>query len=303
MHFIGMLALSLPISLRYDVVTTLLSLFVAIVKSGFTLRIAGGPVLTARSLVMGAVVMGSGICVMNYSGMHAVRIIPGLGYDRWLVLASVAVAVAVAASFAALWLAFNLRSGRSWQLAARRLGAAVIMGLGISSMHHLGMAASHFSAGAYCFGGIAIDNQWLAIAISLFSVALLSITLITSLFDARLHDRALAQSVRLREINDKLRLSEDRLRQIADSLPVLISYSDADGICRFANRAYTSHSGLTPEQMWGMTLVEFLRNDPTDVRLGKALAALRGEPQNFSRCTINAEGKKQYWQSQYLPQG
>ena len=105
-------------------------------------------------------------------------------YVPWLVCASVA--VAVAASFAALWLAFNLRSGHSWRLAARRLGAAVVMGLAISGMHYLGMAASRFSAGAYCFGGIVIDNQWLAMMVGLVAISLLAIALIAAVFDAHL---------------------------------------------------------------------------------------------------------------------
>ena len=35
MHFIGMLAFSLPIALAYDIPTTLVSLFIAIITSGF----------------------------------------------------------------------------------------------------------------------------------------------------------------------------------------------------------------------------------------------------------------------------
>jgi NO-binding membrane sensor protein with MHYT domain len=42
MHFIGMLAFSLPIPLTYDVPTTLFSLLIAIVTSGFAIRISSG---------------------------------------------------------------------------------------------------------------------------------------------------------------------------------------------------------------------------------------------------------------------
>src|SRR5688572_18518357 len=40
MHFIGMLAFSLPIPLRYGIATTITSLAIAIVTSGFALAIA-----------------------------------------------------------------------------------------------------------------------------------------------------------------------------------------------------------------------------------------------------------------------
>src|SRR5438105_5091140 len=40
MHFVGMLALTLPVEIAYDVGTTLLSMVIAIVVSTFALRIA-----------------------------------------------------------------------------------------------------------------------------------------------------------------------------------------------------------------------------------------------------------------------
>lgn len=74
--------------------------------------------------------MGAGICTMHYVGMSAIRITPAIHYDPWLVLGSIG--VAVAASFAALGLAFRLRSGASWRLHLARVSAALIMGLAIS---------------------------------------------------------------------------------------------------------------------------------------------------------------------------
>src|SRR5882672_8535968 len=66
MHFIGMLAFSVSIPLRYGVFKTLLSLAIAIVTSGFALAIASRPHLSLRRLAVGSVVMGAGICTMHY---------------------------------------------------------------------------------------------------------------------------------------------------------------------------------------------------------------------------------------------
>jgi PAS domain S-box-containing protein len=122
MHFIGMMAFSLPLTLRYDVPTTAVSLLIAVLTSGCALSIAAAPRLGWRRLVAGSVAMGAGICAMHYCGMAAIRIRPAIGFDPMLVGASIL--VALFASFAALWLAFKLRSGHSWQLAAARLAAA-----------------------------------------------------------------------------------------------------------------------------------------------------------------------------------
>src|SRR5688572_7056395 len=102
MHFIGMLAFSVSIPLRYGIGKTLGSLVIAIITSGFALAIASRSQLSLFRLAVGAVVMGAGICAMHYSGMAAITIVPMITYEPLLVAASVA--IAVTASFAALWL-------------------------------------------------------------------------------------------------------------------------------------------------------------------------------------------------------
>src|SRR5690606_39793106 len=59
MHFIGMLAFSLPIDLGYDPWITLLSLVIAIAASAFALWIACRRKLTRKRISLGALVMGA----------------------------------------------------------------------------------------------------------------------------------------------------------------------------------------------------------------------------------------------------
>src|SRR5687768_14624963 len=134
MHFIGMLAYSVEIPLRYGIFKTVLSLVIAMITSGFALAIAGRPQLSMARLAVGSIVMGAGICAMHYSGMAAIQIVPIITYQPLLVLASIG--IAVGASFAALWLAFKLRTGQSLYIGLARGGAAVVMGLAISGMHY-----------------------------------------------------------------------------------------------------------------------------------------------------------------------
>src|SRR5713101_7242713 len=106
MHFIGMLAFKLPIPAAYDVVITALSWLFAIVVSGIALFVVRRPTMTGGNLSAGAALMGIGICLMHYTGMFAMRMSPPIQYDPLLFIASVI--IAIAASLAALWIAFNL---------------------------------------------------------------------------------------------------------------------------------------------------------------------------------------------------
>ena len=81
MHFIGMLAFSLPIALTYSVPVTVGSLLIAIVTSGFALALTSAGRPTLGRLSGGALFMGAGICAMHYSGMAAIAIVPGIDYD------------------------------------------------------------------------------------------------------------------------------------------------------------------------------------------------------------------------------
>src|ERR1700733_9017481 len=75
MHFVGMLAFSLPIPLAYNIPTTLASLAVAVITSGFALGITRGVGLTLPRLTVSATAMGTGIATMHYMGMGAITII------------------------------------------------------------------------------------------------------------------------------------------------------------------------------------------------------------------------------------
>ncbi|MQU63762.1 EAL domain-containing protein [Pseudomonas sp. FSL R10-1350] len=206
MHFIGMLALELPLELGYDLGLTLWSLLVAILSCGFALWLVSQPSLPALQLLLGALIMGAGISAMHYSGMAALKMQPGIDYDPTLF--GLSLVIAVGASAAALSIAFRLRKQTPYVRLIRG-GASVIMGLAIVGMHYTGMAAANFPVGSFCgalvdgLSGKGLDNLVLV-----SSLAVLVIALLTSIFDARLDARTAA-------LADSLTLANEELTQLA----------------------------------------------------------------------------------------
>jgi NO-binding membrane sensor protein with MHYT domain len=198
MHFIGMLAFHLPVPVAYDMGLSLLSMLIAIIVSAIALMILRRPQLGTSHLSGGAVLMGIGICAMHYTGMFAMQMSPAIRYDPLLFIASVL--IAMGASLAALWIAFQLRAKRSRLAVVAKLASASVMGLAITGMHYTGMAAAHFAPGSVCVAAIAggIDNTQLAIAIGASTMVILSLTLIVSALDAHfaLSNERLAQSLK-----------------------------------------------------------------------------------------------------------
>jgi len=203
MHFIGMLAFSVPITLRYNLLINLASLFIGMLTSLFALAISSRRNLSLWRLAASSILMGAGISGMHYTGMAAIQIVPGITYRPSLVAASIA--IAVFASFAALWLFSRLRSGESRLMKLARAGAAVVMGLAISGMHYTAMAASMLAPGSYCYGGgAALDNNWLAVMIGMIALGVVAVTLVTTLYDAHLESRTRRDAMRLAELNASL---------------------------------------------------------------------------------------------------
>ncbi|RRV28726.1 bifunctional diguanylate cyclase/phosphodiesterase [Pseudomonas sp. o96-267] len=202
MHFVGMLAFRLPIDLGYDLAITLLSLAIAMLASGFALWLVSQPELPAWHLCLGAVAMGAGIGAMHYIGMAAMRMQPGIVYDP--LLFALSLLIAVAASGAALLIAFRLRR-HTRHVRLLRGGAAVIMGFAIVGMHYTGMAAANFPEGSFCgaaFSGL--DSGWLASLVIVTTFAVLAIALLTSILDARLEARTELLSSSLAKANAEL---------------------------------------------------------------------------------------------------
>jgi diguanylate cyclase (GGDEF)-like protein len=202
MHFIGMLAFSAPIPLRYEVGPTLASLALSVLTSGFAIKIASSSNLDLLRHALCSLVMALGIVAMHYTGMSAIPLVPAITYDPLLVCASIA--IAVGASFAALWLTFNIRTRAERHRTAASFGAALIMGGAIAGMHYTAMAAAQFPQGAMCLGGLTLDSRWLAVVVALATLALLTITLITAVLDAQLESRTRTHAQRLESVNARL---------------------------------------------------------------------------------------------------
>jgi two-component system NtrC family sensor kinase len=183
MHFVGMLALSLPIPLGYDLRITAASLAIAILVSYFALSAVTRPRLTHSHLIIGGVLMGIGIAGMHYAGMAAMQMWPEIEYNAALFVLSIA--VAIVASTAALWIAHTLSASRREHIISMRIGAAAVMGVAVTGMHYTGMAAANFLPGSICGAANGINAQWLATIIALFTLAMLTATLMVSRFDAR----------------------------------------------------------------------------------------------------------------------
>jgi NO-binding membrane sensor protein with MHYT domain len=134
MHFIAMLGFTIPgETIHYNVPITILSMFIAVGIVCVGLLIVGFGGAGYGPLLLAGLITGFGVASMHYMGMAAMRMPGRISYNPGLF--GVSVVIAVVAATAALWAA--LRLSGLWHT----VGAAMVMGIAVSGMHYMGMAA------------------------------------------------------------------------------------------------------------------------------------------------------------------
>ncbi len=214
MHYIGMLAYRLPVTVLYDWPTVLVSLLVAMLASGIALKVASRTEMGHLRSIIGGVLMGIGIAAMHYIGMAAMRLPAMCRYSPMPVALSVVLAIVV--SWTALWLTFQLRHDTT-VVGWRKLSSAILMGAAIPVMHYTGMAAVTFvpMASAESLAHSVEISSLGTLVISCFTAIVLGLTILTSIADRRFSAQARKveqlseDAVAAREI---LASTEERLR-------------------------------------------------------------------------------------------
>ena len=266
MHFIGMLAFSLPMQFSYDVFITIVSLLVGIAASAFAIYVASRPTNSYGKIALSGLLLGAGIASMHYTGMAAMKMDAAISYDMPLLVLSVV--IAVVAACAALWIMFTLIGTRSRHLGKMKLGAGMIMGVAICGMHYTGMAAAIYTPGmTMADGGETPDNTWLAITMGGMALVILGFTHLTAFFDRRLRveqqhsQKAEQEAVHLSEILDE------------SSNEIYFFDSESHHFVK-ANRGAAENLGYSLEELQEMTPLD-LKPDQTAASFNKILRPLR----------------------------
>ncbi|MGA9980633.1 MAG: diguanylate cyclase [Candidatus Sulfotelmatobacter sp.] len=269
MHYIGMLAFTLPVPILYHYPTVGLSLLVAMAASAVALFAVSRERLGVAQEIAGAVVMGVGIAAMHYIGMAAMRLPATMEYS-WSVVA-LSVGLSVGILLAALFLTFRVLSDQRTR--ARKVICAMVMGSAIPLMHFTGMWAVTFRVSAVppdLTNAVGISSLGIA-AISAMSFAVLA-----GAITAAFLDRFLAAQ---RAATEASRKDELYLRAVAEALPEMIWTADPDGSDDFFSRRWSEYTGLTMEQSLGSGWTVAIHADDLGPCLEKWKIALRsGEP-------------------------
>jgi len=230
MHFVGMLAVRQPFQVDYLVFPTLLSFLVcAIVVGGAVYATSSGP-LTVLRLTLSSCLMGGGIFAMHYIGMNALDASTYMIHDPIHVAASMA--IAIAASGLALWLATG-RGGRPPLVLS-----SAAFGVAVSGMHYTAMAGvTLYPFVTASSGAPALSTDILAIVVAVVAFCISGIFLLLLLPDSA---RAAPQSVAVPGGESMPRT----VPEIAATPSAMSAAADADSNPEFGRGTYAPLGGV-----------------------------------------------------------
>jgi diguanylate cyclase (GGDEF)-like protein/PAS domain S-box-containing protein len=286
MHYVGMLALSMPMPVFYHLPTVLLSLLAAIAASAVALFVVSRPAMSVWQEIAGSVFMGSGIAAMHYIGMAAMRCSAVIVYDRRIVALSIVLAIAI--SLVALQLAFRLRDEK--RTTVRKIAAALVMGSAIPLMHYTGMWAATFHSSDVAIDlthAIGISAIGIA-AISASSFLVLGVVIASSFFDrfvaGQRGDLELAQE------------SELYFRNMAEAIPEIIWTASPQGEEDYFNQKCFDYTGKTIEQLRGSAWEQIVHPDDLENCLSEWQKALRtGQSYDVEYRLLGKDGTYQWF--------
>ena len=250
MHFVGMLAFSLPIPVSYDLSVTLLSMLPAVFASAMALHFMNRTAISFARLNLGGLLMAGGIGGMHYTGMEAMRMDAMMAYVPSLFVLSIVVAHVLATI--ALYIKF-FASAAIFGVGVR-IASAAVMGAAVGCMHYTAMAAARFhSGGSMGTPNVVFEPFWMAIAISLVTSAIIALAIVSTLVDRRM-------SV----LSRSLVRSEELSRLILESAGEGILGLDAEGRITFLNPAAARMLGYPGNVLLGAPLHERVHHSRLD---------------------------------------
>jgi diguanylate cyclase (GGDEF)-like protein/PAS domain S-box-containing protein len=281
MHYVGMLALMMPMKVSYHLPTVAVSLLAAIAASGVALYVVSQPKMGRGEVAAGSVVMGGGIAAMHYIGMAAIRGAALVTYNSRIVALSIV--LAIAGSFIALELGFHVRYDKwaSWSKAF----SAVMMGCAIALMHYTGMWAASFhmldnprdstqSISLSALGTLAIGGSCVLVLVG---------TVAVSIFDRYL-------ALQKGDLS-AARQNELYFRTMAEAVPEIIWTATPRGEDDYFNQKLYDYTGMTFEQLRGAGWNAIVHPDDLPLTLSKWKNALEvGEPYEIEYRLLRKDG-------------
>lgn len=232
MHFIALLALTLPIPVSYNVLLTVLSTLPAIFSCSVVFWLMQEGKYSISRLLLAGLLLGLGIGLMHYLGMSAMVLDAELSYNKVLFYFSLIEAVILA--IISLEVQHQANGHQHYQfINLKQIASAVVMGVAISSMHYTAVYAVDFIPLKDHRSTVGMMQGNLIILVSFITMMILLVALFTPLLF-----RYKKAAIELKRLVSKEQEDILRLRAVINSsFDALVQMNDQGVIIGWSRKA------------------------------------------------------------------
>jgi PAS domain S-box-containing protein len=223
MHFTGMLAFMLPITVSFDVGSTLLSVFIPMFGAYISLSLLAKQDFSFTKIQLSALCLALGITSTHFIGMQAMQVEATIHYDA--VLYIVATISAYLLAIVAIYLIQNFHGKTSYG-SITKMFSLIVMGAAFSCLHYVAMTAVNiYTQVNEKLGQYAMNIN--AMEISLTVAGIIFIMIIKTIFCALIKEKLLKAELTIEQnaIREK-----DIVENMADGLLTINSLGIVENI-------------------------------------------------------------------------
>ena len=215
MHFTGMLALRLPVTVRYTANGMLLALAIAVGASIVSLRVAGTRASVSLPVMLAGGLLGLGMGAMHVVAMGAMRMAAMPVFDNRMILLSMVIAIVAGVGLVSF--ASRLRSDEGTGGWLHRLVASLVIGGLIAVMHYTAMAGTTFRPAPAPAVAPNASAQMLATHGLAYTAVVSCVLMVLLALGGAAVDRALRRRARIAEEHSRLRAEAELARDEAQA--------------------------------------------------------------------------------------
>jgi signal transduction histidine kinase/NO-binding membrane sensor protein with MHYT domain len=255
MHFIGLLALEMPINVNYDVTLTALSIIPSALGCAVILYVLSRPNNSKLVLIITGLLAGSSFGGMHFTGMAAIH-----GIDRQVSLLFAPKLFALAGLAATVLPILSMficnrfaKENTTTPTFRAKATYTLSFGFTIAAMHYISVAATRFIPGDVIDGGIThnllASSGTLAFLVALVSIYMASLVIWMAIVDSRIQQAAAGAAT-----------SRLHMREAIESITDGFSLYDTDDRLVECNQRYRDLMGNGQGILPGMTYENAIRS-------------------------------------------
>lgn len=190
MHFVGMTAITLPISMHYNWILTFVSLIPGVLASFIFFYWVNKPIQSWWKYIIASILMGLGIAGVHYIGIRSMEMDVQYVYDRPTIF--IALCISIMFTQTAL---FSIKySSKKTKNFITKTFSSILMGCAIATTHYVGiLAISVYAPRDYLVATAenhSMHNTFLGVTVTFFLGMLIGVLLLSSMMDRYVKYRA-----------------------------------------------------------------------------------------------------------------